>query len=51
VAPSKPLETSMVKLVSNILRNVGGRTIKPGEEFEVDDRTGRRSGRKRPGRG
>jgi hypothetical protein len=29
----------MVKLVSNILRNVGGRTIKPGEEFEVDDRT------------
>jgi hypothetical protein len=24
----------MVKLVSKILRNVGGRTVKPGEEFE-----------------
>jgi hypothetical protein len=30
----------MVKLVSKILRNVGGRTVKPGEEFEVDDRVG-----------
>jgi hypothetical protein len=30
----------MVKLVSKILRNVGGRTVKPGEEFEIDDRIG-----------